>query len=82
LTLDFFPAVLVVDDDPGQVAIVTSILQNGGLALHPDLKVLYVTAQADELFRQTHELHGHEAFLEKPVSVQRLREAVTLLLRR
>ena len=47
---------------------------------HPKLKVLYLTAHADALFQQTHQLKPHEAFLEKPVSAQELREAVNLLL--
>jgi CheY-like chemotaxis protein len=47
---------------------------------HPKLKVLYVTANADVLFQQGRELGAHEAFLEKPVSAQSLREAVNLLL--
>jgi two-component system cell cycle sensor histidine kinase/response regulator CckA len=119
-----FPVVLVVDDDRGQVAVVTAVLQragfrvlNAGSALdalevaggsdeeicllvtdlhmpgmsgqalaaelvtkHPDLKVLYLTAHADALFQQTRVLEPHEAFLEKPVSAQGLREAVNLLL--
>jgi CheY-like chemotaxis protein len=118
------PVVLVVDDDPGQIAIVTSVLKNAGfrvlsassalaaldiaggssarvyllvtdlnmpnmsgLALaaelvikHAGLKVLYLTAHANELFRQTHVLKPHEAFLEKPVSAQALLEAVYFLL--
>src|ERR1700674_1377526 len=124
MTLGVSPAVLVVDDDPGQVAIVTSILKKAGfrvlsassalaalevaggsderiyllvtdlnmpnmsgLALaaelvtkHPQLKVLYLTAHANELFRQTHVLKPYEAFLEKPVSAHGLLEAVYFLL--
>lgn len=48
---------------------------------HPALKVLYVTARADGLFQQGHQLQHNEAFLEKPVSPQLLREAVNLLIR-
>jgi FixJ family two-component response regulator len=48
---------------------------------HPNLKVLYVTAHADALFQQGRALQAHEAFLEKPVSAQGLREAVNVLLR-
>ena len=48
---------------------------------HPALKVLYVTARAEGLFQQGHQLTDDEAFLEKPVSPQGLREAVNLLLR-
>ena len=51
------------------------------MAKHPRLKVLYVTGNADELFRRGQELAAHEAFLEKPVSAEQLREAVDLLLR-
>ena len=124
MTLNVIPVVLVVDDDPGQVAIVTSVLKRAGfrvlsassaiaaldiargsderiyllvtdlnmpnmsgLALaaelvtkHPELKVLYLTAHANELFRQTHALKPHEAFLEKPVSAHGLLEAVYFLL--
>ena len=47
---------------------------------HPTLKVLYVTANADVLFQQGRELGPNEAFLEKPVSAQGLRQAVNLLL--
>ena len=124
---DLFPVVLVVDDDRGQVLLVTSFLQKAGFRVvsassaehalaglaaagdasdaisllvtdldmpgmsgrtlaaqlmtkHPTLKVLYVTGNADVLFQQGRELGAHEAFLEKPVSAQALREAVNLLL--
>jgi two-component system cell cycle sensor histidine kinase/response regulator CckA len=127
MKLDVFPVVLVVDDDRGQVALVTSFLQKAGFRVvsansaeealaalerageasraisllvtdldmpgmsgrtfaaqlmkqHPKLKVLYVTASADVLFQQGRELGANEAFLEKPVSAQALREAVNLLL--
>ena len=127
MRLDVFPVVLVVDDDRGQVAIVTTFLKQAGfrvvsansgilalaaleaageasngisllvtdldmpgmsgltfagkmVAQHPDLKVLYLTGNADRLFQQRHELKPNEAFLEKPVSAQLLREAVNFLL--
>jgi len=124
MTLDVFQVVLVVDDDRGQVAIVTAILQEAGfrvlsassgtaaldvasgfgesicilvtdlsmpdmsgralaaelIAKHPELKILYLTAHANDLFRQTSLLQPHEAFLEKPVSANALREAVKMLL--
>jgi two-component system cell cycle sensor histidine kinase/response regulator CckA len=124
MTSGVVPAVLVVDDDPGQVAIVTSFLKKAGfrvlsassalaaleiaggsdariyllitdlnmpnmsglalaaemLTTHPELKVLYLTAHANELFRQTHVLKPHEAFIEKPVSAHGLLEAVYFLL--
>ena len=128
MELDLFPVVLVVDDDRGQVALVTSFLQKAGfrvvsaqsaedalaalerageashaisllvtdldmpgmsgrtfaaglMAQRPELKVLYVTGDAGVLFQQGRELGTNEAFLEKPVSAQALREAVNLLLR-
>lgn len=52
------------------------------VAKHPMLKVLYVTANADVLFRKGRALEAHEAFLEKPVSPEGLREAVNMLLLR
>ena len=48
--------------------------------LDPDVKVLYVTGFGDALFTEKHTLWAHEAFLEKPVSVKGLLEAVSLLL--
>ena len=47
---------------------------------HPTLKVLYVTSDAGILFEHGRVLGAHEAFLEKPVGTQGLREAVNLLL--
>lgn len=48
---------------------------------HPTLKVLYVTGNADALFKPGPLLGPNEAFLEKPVSQEGLREAINLLLR-
>jgi CheY-like chemotaxis protein len=48
----------------------------------PGLKVLYLTARSEGLFEGEHALKDNEAFLDKPVSAQLLREAVNLLLRR
>jgi two-component system cell cycle sensor histidine kinase/response regulator CckA len=48
---------------------------------HPTLKVLYVTANANDLFQNAPLLGEGEAFLEKPVTQQVFREAVNLLLR-
>ena len=45
----------------------------------PDLKVLYVTGYIDTLM-DTRPLREGEAFLEKPVTVASLREAVSVLL--
>lgn len=49
-------------------------------ALNPDLKVLYLTGFADDLFTQRGNLWEGEAFLEKPCSVKGLLEAVALIL--
>ena len=46
----------------------------------PDLKVLYFTGYSDRLFKETTTLSANEAFLDKPVGVQGLLEAVSLLL--
>jgi two-component system cell cycle sensor histidine kinase/response regulator CckA len=46
----------------------------------PDVKVLYLTGFGDALFTAKGALWEHEAFLEKPVSVNGLLEAVSLLL--
>ena len=46
----------------------------------PDLKILYLTGYSDRLFEQRTLLWEDEAFLDKPVSVQGLLEAVSLLL--
>jgi len=45
----------------------------------PDVKVLYFTGYADRLFDERTLLWEHEAFLEKPVTVRGLLEAVSLL---
>jgi FixJ family two-component response regulator len=42
--------------------------------------VLYLTGFSDELFKQKAVLRGDEAFVDKPVSIQGLLEAVSLLL--
>ncbi len=46
----------------------------------PDVKVLYFTGYSDQLFKQTTFLSANEAFLDKPVSIDGLLEAVSLLL--
>lgn len=46
----------------------------------PDLKVLYLTGYADQLFNQRGNLWKSEAFLEKPCTVQGLLEAVSMML--
>lgn len=48
-------------------------------ALRPDLKVLYVTAHSEQLFKERPELIEGEAFLDKPFTVKGLLEAVSLL---
>ena len=45
---------------------------------HPDLRVLYLTGFADRLFATRPVLWSNEAFIEKPVTVAGLREAVSL----
>src|SRR5947208_15025383 len=46
----------------------------------PDAKVLYFTGYADRLFEERRTLWKDEAFIEKPVTVKGLLEAVSLLL--
>lgn len=46
----------------------------------PDLKVLYLTGYADQLFAQRGALWRAEAFLEKPCTVRGLLEAVAMML--
>jgi CheY-like chemotaxis protein len=48
-------------------------------ATRPDLKVLYVTGNIDSLM-DTRPLWEGEAFLEKPITIESLREAVSFLL--
>lgn len=48
-------------------------------ALRPDLRVLYVTAHSEQLFKDRPELIDGEAFLDKPFTVRGLLEAVSLL---
>jgi len=45
---------------------------------HPDLRVLYLTGFSDRLFATRPVLWTNEAFIEKPVTVAGLREAVSL----
>ena len=45
-----------------------------------DAKVLYFTGYSDRLFEQRNVLWKNEAFIEKPVTLNGLREAVSLLL--
>jgi two-component system, cell cycle sensor histidine kinase and response regulator CckA len=46
----------------------------------PDVRVLYFTGHRDRLFAETPTLSEHEAFLDKPVGVDGLLQAVSLLL--
>jgi two-component system cell cycle sensor histidine kinase/response regulator CckA len=46
----------------------------------PDLKVLYLTGYADQLFSERGSLWRDEAFLEKPCTVNGLLEAVSMIL--
>jgi two-component system OmpR family response regulator len=45
----------------------------------PDLKVLYLTGYSDKLFKEKVVLWDDEAFLDKPASIEGLRQAVALL---
>jgi len=46
----------------------------------PNAKILYFTGYADHLFERRSTLWQHEAFVEKPVSLNGLLEAVSLML--
>jgi two-component system cell cycle sensor histidine kinase/response regulator CckA len=46
----------------------------------PDAKILYFTGFSDRLFGEKTTLWAHEAFVEKPLTIQGLLEAVSLLL--
>lgn len=46
----------------------------------PDVKVLYFTGFSEQLFESRQALWQHEAFIEKPVTVRGLLEAVSLML--
>jgi two-component system, cell cycle sensor histidine kinase and response regulator CckA len=48
-------------------------------ALRPDMRVLYVTAHSELLFKDRPELVDGEAFLDKPFTMRGLLEAVSLL---
>lgn len=47
--------------------------------IRPDLRILYVTAHSELLFKERPELIENEAFLDKPFTVRGLLEAVSLL---
>jgi CheY-like chemotaxis protein len=49
-------------------------------ARSPDVKVLYFTGYSDRLFQEKSTLWANEAFLEKPVPIDGLLQAVSLLL--
>jgi two-component system cell cycle sensor histidine kinase/response regulator CckA len=46
----------------------------------PDAKILYLTGYADRLFEQRQVLWENEAFIEKPVTMNGMLEAVSLML--
>jgi two-component system cell cycle sensor histidine kinase/response regulator CckA len=48
--------------------------------IEPDVKVLYFTGHSDRLFEPRHVLWEREAFLDKPVSMKGLLEAVSMSL--
>ena len=76
-------------DQPGQIDLLLANLDLPGLggdemvrqirAKRPDLPVLYVTGHIDRLM-DARPLWEGEAFLEKPFTLDGLREAVSLLL--
>ena len=47
---------------------------------HPDVKILYFTGFSDALFDKRETLWEHEAFVDKPVTIAGLQQAVSLLL--
>jgi len=47
---------------------------------HADAKILYLTGYSDRLFEERQVLWENEAFVEKPVSLRGLLEAVSLML--
>jgi two-component system cell cycle sensor histidine kinase/response regulator CckA len=53
-------------------------LARRALVLRPQLKVLYLTGYSDRLFTLRSWLWENEAFLDKPVTIEGLREAVAL----
>jgi two-component system cell cycle sensor histidine kinase/response regulator CckA len=48
--------------------------------LEPDLKVLYLTGHSETLFADRPTLWAHEAYVDKPVSLKGLLEAVSLMI--
>jgi two-component system cell cycle sensor histidine kinase/response regulator CckA len=46
----------------------------------PDVRVLYFTGYSEQLFEHRQSLWEHEAFIEKPVTIRGLLEAVSLML--
>ena len=46
---------------------------------HPDLPVLYLTGRSDQLFESRATLWQREAFIDKPATLDGLREAISLL---
>jgi two-component system cell cycle sensor histidine kinase/response regulator CckA len=48
--------------------------------IEPDARILYFTGFADRLFNEKTTLWQHEAFVEKPLTMKGLLEAVSLLL--
>lgn len=82
-------ALHLLDDDPTFDLLLTDLvmphmtgdeLARRARATVGDLKVLYLTGYADQLFNQRSFLESHEAFLEKPVAPTGLLQAVSLIL--
>ena len=86
---DGLEAIKIADSDGRFDLLITDVVLPGmeGVELarrlranDPDLKILYLTERTDLLFEERSSLWEEEAFLEKPVTVQGLFEAVSLIL--
>lgn len=65
----------------GGMLVPRDMLPSGNVPLDAEYVCLYFTAHSDPLFDDKATLGAYEAFLDKPVSVTGLLEAVSLLLR-
>ena len=67
------------------IDLVMPLMSGDELARHlrradPDMKVLYFTGYSDRLFQEKSTLWENEAFVDKPITIKGLLEAVSLLL--
>src|SRR5690242_8102952 len=72
-------------DSRFDLAVVMPVMQGDEVARmlrqrHPDLKILFVTGYSERLFEARPILWQDEAFLDKPLTVDGLLEAVSLML--